>query len=175
MIRMTYNAGGPLARRQAAMRRQGRNRPGVWILGVLIVIALLVLAGNGGRHWWAQRLGDLTNGSHTADYVIGLAVGLLPVIAVGVASLSRGRRRTLRMFIAGAVAFVITDLLAPSLITAIRHPTGGAATRPFEKYVPGYLPGVYTGVAIWFVLLIVAFVRARRAWKRRTGKGYYNH
>jgi len=166
MIRMTYDAGGPLARRQAAMRRQGRGRARWWLFGVVIVVVLLVVAGNGGRAWWARRLGDVTNGSRTADYLVGLAIGLLPVIGVGLASLSRHRRRVLRMFVAGAAGFVITDLLAPSLTTAIVH-TGGAATRPFEQHVPGYLPGVYTGVAIWFVLLAVTFLRARRAWRRR--------
>lgn len=166
---MTYNAGGPLARRQAAMSRPRRGRRGWWLLALAVVVALLVIAANGGRGWVARRLGDLTNGSRPADFVIGLAVGLLPVIAVGLASLSHARRRTLRMFIAGAIGFVATDLLAPSVVTAIRH-SGGAATRPFERHVPGYLPGVYTGVGIWVVLLVVAVFRLRRAWHRHTGR-----
>ena len=159
---MTYEPGGPLARRQA---QQARHRPGRvrwWLLAAVAVVVLLIVAGNGGRSWWARRLGDLTNGSHVADFVIGLAVGLLPLIFVGVASLSRGRRRGLRMFLAGAVGFIITDLLAPSLVTAIRH-NGGRATRPFETHAPGYLPGVYTGVGLMLVLLVVAVVRIRRA------------
>ena len=159
---MTYEPGGPLARRQAqqARRRPGRSR--WWLLSAVAVVVLLVVAGNGGRSWWARRLGDLTNGSHIADFVIGLAIGLLPLIAVGIAGLSHGRRRGLRMFLAGAAGFIITDLLAPSLLRAIRH-NGGRATRPFETHVPGYLPGVYTGVALMLVLLVVAVVRLRRA------------
>jgi len=159
---MTYEPGGPLARRQA---QQARHRPGRtrwWLLAAVAVVVLLIVAGNGGRSWWARRLGDLTNGSHVADFVIGLAVGLLPLIFVGVAGLSRHGRRGLRMFLAGAVGFIITDLLAPSLVTAIRH-NGGRATRPFETHVPGYLAGVYTGVGLMLVLLIVAVVRIRRA------------
>src|SRR5436305_3907424 len=143
---MTYDAGGPLARRQAAQSRQRRG-PGRWVVGAVVVIALLLVAGNGGRAWWARRLGDVTNGSRVADFMIGLAVGLLPAILVGIAGLSHRRRRALRMFAAGAIGFIATDLLAPSIATAIRH-NGGAATRPFETHVPGYLPGVYTGIGL---------------------------
>jgi len=159
---MTYDAGGPLARRQAqqARRRPGRSR--WWLLTPIVIVALLIVAGNGGRSWWARRLGDITNGSHVVDFIIGLAIGLLPLIFVAIAGLSHGRRRALRMFLAGAVGFVITDLLAPSLVTAIRH-NGGRATRPFETHVPGYLPGVYTGVGLMLVLLVVAIIRIRRA------------
>jgi hypothetical protein len=166
MAGMTFNAGGPLARRQAqqARRRGGRGR--WWLVAALLVVVLLIVAGNGGRSWWARWLGDLTNGSHVADFVIGLAVGMLPLIAVAVAGLSHARRRVLRMFVAGAAGFVVTDLLAPSLTTALRH-SGGTATRPFETHVPGYLPGVYTGIGIWLLLLVVAVVRARRAFHRR--------
>jgi zinc transporter ZupT len=142
-------------------RRPGR-RP--WLVGILVVVALLLVAGNGGRAWWARRVGDLTNGSRWADFLIGLVVGLLPVIAVGVASLARGRRRVLRMFVAGALGFVATDLLAPSLWKAITNNT--AATRPFETHTPGYLPGVYVGIGIWVVLLVLAYVRIRRALRR---------
>jgi hypothetical protein len=160
---VTFEPGGPLARRQAQEARRPSRRP--WLLGILAVVVLLLIAGNGGRSWWAERVGDLTSRNRGLDFAIGLLVGLLPVIAVGVAALSRHRRRTLRMFIAGAIAFVITDLLAPSLWKAITNDTG--ATRPFEKHAPGYLPGVYVGIGIWFVLLIVAFLRARRAWRAR--------
>lgn len=165
---MSYEPGGPLARRQAAQARRRGGRGRRWLLGALIVVALLVVAGNGGRSWWARRLGDVTRGSHIADFVIGLAVGLLPVLGVGLASLSRRRRRGLRMFAAGAVGFIATDLLAPSIATAIRH-NGGAATRPFETHVPGYLPGVYTGIGLLVVVVIVAVIRVRRAWHRHVG------
>ncbi|MEY2434311.1 MAG: hypothetical protein QOC92_4036 [Acidimicrobiaceae bacterium] len=161
---MTFSPGGPLARRQARdASRPSRRRP--WLLGIIVVIALLLLAGNGGRAWWARRVGDLTGGSHAGDFLLGLFVGLLPVIAVGLAALSRGRRRVLRMFLAGAVAFVVTDLLAPSLWKAITN--NQAATRPFEQHAPGYLPGVYVGIGLWLLLLAVAFVRARRAFRAR--------
>ena len=162
---MTYDPGGPLARRQAQQARRRSGRARLWLLAGIAIVVLLVLAGNGGRSWWARRLGDLTNGSHVADFIIGLAVGLLPLVGVGLASLSRGRRRALRMFLAGAAGFVITDLLAPSLVTAIRH-NGGRATRPFETHVPGYLPGVYTGIGLMLVLLVVAVMRVRRALHR---------
>lgn len=160
---VTFQTGGPLARRQAEQARRPSRRP--WLFGVLVVVVLLLVAGNGSRAWWAQRVGDLTGHNRGADFGIGLVVGLLPVFAVAAAALSRHRRRALRMFVAGALAFVVTDLLAPSVWKAIT--SNAAATQPFEKHAPGYLPGVYVGIAIWFLLLIVAFVRARRAWRAR--------
>lgn len=160
---MTFEPGGPLARRQAQQARRPARRP--WLLGILVVVILLLVAGNGGRSWWAQRVGDLTSQSRWGDFAIGLVVGLLPVLCVAVAALSRHRRRVLRMFVAGAVGFIVTDLLAPSLWKAITH--NSAAVRPFEKHAPGYLPGVYVGIGVWFVLLFVAYLRARRGWRAR--------
>jgi hypothetical protein len=162
---MTFEPGGPLARRQA---QQARHRPRArrWLVAVVVVVVLLIVAGNGGRSWWARRLGDLTNGNRAADFIIGLAIGMLPLIAVALAGLSRGRRRMLRMFLAGAAGFIVTDLLAPSITTAVRH-SSGAATRPFETDVPGYLPGVYTGIGLGVVLLVVVVWRVRRAVHRR--------
>lgn len=162
---MTYDAGGPLARRQAAQARRRPSAARRWLLGGLVVVVLLLVAGNGGRAWWARNLGHVTHRSRFADFVVGLAVGLLPVIAVGIARLSARQRRPLRMFLAGALGFVATDLLAPSIATAIRH-NGGTATRPFESHVPGYLPGVYTGIGVLVLVVIVAIVRMRRRWHR---------
>jgi hypothetical protein len=160
---VTFEPGGPLAPRQAQQARRPSRRP--WLFGILVVVILLLVAGNGSRSWWAERVGDLTHHSRGADFAIGLVIGLLPVIAVAVAALSRNRRRVLRMFVAGAVAFIVTDLLAPSLWKAITNDS--AATKPFEKHAPGYLPGVYVGIGIWLVLLVVAFIRARRAFRAR--------
>src|SRR3954471_23488353 len=80
---MTFEPGGPLARRQA---QQARHRPGRtrwWLLAAVAIVVLLIVAGNGGRGWWARRLGDLTNGSHVADFVIGLAIGFAPPVFGG--------------------------------------------------------------------------------------------
>jgi hypothetical protein len=163
---MTYDPGGPLARRDAARGAAYRRpSPRRWLLVALVAAALLVVAGNGGRSWWARWLGERTNGNHTADFLIGLLVGLLPLIAVGIAATSASRRRALRMFGAGAAGFVVTDLLAPSAATALRH--GDAATRPFSAHVPGYLAGVYTGLAVELLLLALAIVGVRRAFRRR--------
>jgi hypothetical protein len=171
---MTFDAGGPLARRQAAQARRGPgNRARLWFVAALAVVVLLAIAGNGGRAWWARNLGHVTNHSRAADFVIGLAIGLLPAIGVGIAGLSRRRRRALRMFVGGAVGFVVTDLLAPSVATAIRH-DGGAATRPFDTHVPGYLAGVYTGIGLLVVVFVIAIVRARRRWHQHL-RGYTHY
>lgn len=168
---MTFDAGGPLARRQAAEARRSRGGRGSrWLLGAFVLLVVLVVAGNGGRAWWARNLRHVTHGSRGADFVIGLAVGLLPALGVGIAGLSHRHRRALRMFVGGAIGFIATDLLAPSVTTAIRN-TGGAATRPFETHVPGYLPGVYTGIGLLVALAIVAFLRIRRRWHQHL-RGY---
>ena len=118
---MTFQPGGPLARRQAQQARRRPGRARLWLFGVIAVVVALAVAGNGGRSWWARRLGDLTNGDRTADFIIGLAIGMLPLIAVAIAGLARGRHRLLRMFAAGGAGFLVTDLLAPSMATAVRH------------------------------------------------------
>jgi hypothetical protein len=162
---MTFQPGGPLARRQAQQARR-RPRARLWLIAVVAVVVLLIVAGNGGRSWWARRLGDFTNGNRSADFIIGLAIGMLPLIAVAIAGLAGGRRRVVRMFAAGVAGFLVTDLLAPSAATAIRH-SSGTATRPFETHVPGYLPGVYTGIGLGVALLVVVVWRVRRAIHRR--------
>ena len=48
-----------------------------------------------------------------------------------------------------------------------------AATRPFETHVPGYLPGVYTGIGLLVVVVVVAVVRIRTAWRRHLDR--YSH
>jgi len=162
---VSYQQPGPLARRQAQVggpRSRGRR----WLIAIGVALVLLVVAGLGGRNWWAEWLGGVTNGSHTANFLIGLLVGLLPLIGVAIGSLGHHRRRVLRMFVLGAAGFIATDILAPSLTTAIRH-HGGTATKPFETHVPGYLTGVYTAVAISLVLLVFVIVRMRRARRAR--------
>lgn len=139
----------------------------VWLLAGFIAALVLITATGGIRGWWAHRLHDITGGSKGADFVIGLVVGLLPVIAVGLGALrSRGRgrlHRAWRMFAYGAVGFVITYLLSPSLSKVI---TDSSSRHVFEQQAPSYLPGVFTGTAIWLLLLVVAVLRARS--RRRT-------
>ena len=161
---MSYQQPGPLARRQAQVGG-GRSSGRRWLVAIVVALVLLVVAGLGGRTWWAEWLGGVTNGSHTADFVIGLLVGLLPLIGVAIGSLGR-RPRVLRMFVFGAAGFIATYVLAPSVTSALRH-HGGSATKPFETHVPGYLAGVYTAVGIELLLLLVAVVRVRRAHRAR--------
>src|SRR4051794_36693585 len=111
-----------------------------WLLGVLVAVLLIVTATNGVRSWWAHRLHDMTGGNTTADYVIGLVVGLLPLIAVGLGALRSRRhgrfRRAWRMFLFGATGFLITYLLSPSLARLI---TSSSSRHVFQQQAPGYL------------------------------------
>ena len=134
----------------------------VWVIGGVIAALVLITATGGIRNWWAHRVHDMTGGSHVADFLIGLVVGLLPLIAVGIGAFrSRGHgrfRRAWRMFYFGAVGFVVTYLLSPSLSRII---TSSSSRRVFEHSAPSYLPGVLTGTLIWLLLLALLVVRAR--------------
>src|SRR4051794_1450241 len=81
----------------------------VWLIGGLIAAVVLITATGGIRDWWAHRLRDMTGGSKPADYVVGVVVGLLPLIAVLLGAWrSRGHhrfRRAWRMFYFGALGF----------------------------------------------------------------------
>src|SRR4051794_14684787 len=105
---------------QPEERRGGLQVPlRVWVFGGLIGAIVLITATGGIRNWWAHRVHDMTGGSKPADYLIGLVVGLLPLIAVSLGAVrSRGLgrlRRAWRMFYFGAVGFIVTYLLSPSL------------------------------------------------------------
>jgi hypothetical protein len=142
------------------------------LVGFLVLLALAIVSSLGGRAWWATHIGEMTGRSWGPDFAIGLFIGLLPLIGVLLAAAAGARRRLLRMLVAGAFGFVLTDLLSPSPARVLTH--GNAATHAFDAHAPGYLPGVYTGVGIWFVLLLFAVLRARQRWRRRftpTGGG----
>lgn len=139
-----------------------------WLLGGLIGALVLITATGGIRNWWAHRLHDMTNGSKPADFIIGLVVGSLPLIAVGIGafrSRTHGRfRRAWRMFYFGAAGFVITYLLSPSLSRVI---TDSSSRHVFEHEAPSYLPGVFTGTIVWLLVLALLVVRARARWRAR--------
>jgi hypothetical protein len=150
-------------------RRAGLRVPvRVWLLGGLIAALVLITATGGIRSWWAHRLHDMTGGSKPADYIIGLVVGLLPLIAVGLGAFrSRGHgrfRRAWRMFYFGAAGFIVTYLLSPSLSRVL---TSSSSRHVFEREAPSYLPGVFTGTVLWLVTLGVLVARARSRWRSR--------
>jgi membrane protease YdiL (CAAX protease family) len=172
-------------RPQQPPREPDDRKPGLrvplrfWLLAGLIGLLVLITATGGIRNWWAHRVNDMTGGSKPADYIIGLVVGLLPVIAVGLGAFrSRGQhrfRRAWRMFYFGAVGFIVTYLLSPSLSRVI---TDSSSRHVFEKQAPSYLPGVFTGTVVWLLILaaLIARSRSRRRARRaqptdpRTGR-----
>ena len=157
---------GPTWQVRAIESRRRRLPVRVWLLVVALVVVILLTGTSTLRDWWAHRIHDITGGSHVGDYVLGLVVGLLPLIAVIVAALShrrRGASRVFRMFWAGATGFVIAYLLAPS---PVRYLTDAGSRHVFDQQAPRYLTGVATGVAVWLVLVVVALLRARRSWRR---------
>ena len=138
-----------------------------WLLGFFVALLVLITATGGIRGWWAHRLHDITGGSTAADYVIGLVVGLLPVLAVllgAVLSREHGRfMRAWRMLMFGATGFVITYLLSPSLARLL---TDSSARAVFDTHAPGYLAGVLTGTIVWILALVLAVLRLRARWRK---------
>jgi hypothetical protein len=150
-------------------RRRSRALPARLVLiGALILLVLIVTSTGSVRDWWARHLGDVTSGSWVADFVIGLVIGLLPLIGVVLGAVrARGPRRIFRMFVLGGAGFIGTYLLAPS---PGKYLADHASAQVFEREVPGYLPGVLTGIAIWVVAFILGMLRARRWWRRVTAR-----
>jgi hypothetical protein len=161
----------PAGARELEGRRRWNVPTRVALLGALIVLALIFTSSGSIRSWWAHRLHDLTGGSWGGDYVLGLAVGLLPLAGVVAGALSARRRhgvvRVLRMVWFGATGFVVTYLLAPSPASWLSH---HASTRVFDQQIPGYLPGAFTGAMLWLAALVVGMLRARSWWRRFTAR-----
>ncbi|HEX4654660.1 MAG TPA: hypothetical protein VH274_02840 [Mycobacteriales bacterium] len=170
---MTVERGGPeQPTGRVEERRSGLRMPlRVWLVGGLIGAIVLITATGGIRSWWAHRLHDMTGGSRPADYLIGLAVGLLPLLAVSLGAFrSRGQhrfRRAWRMFYFGAVGFVVTYLLSPSLSRVI---TDSSSRHVFEQQAPSYLPGVFTGTGVWLLMLVLLVARARSRRRARRAR-----
>lgn len=154
----------PLPKQQQHQQPQRRLRipVRVWLLVGLIALLVIITATGGIRDWWAHRLHDMTSGNGTADFLIGLVVGLLPVIGVAVGAVAtrgRGRlHRAWRIFLYGALGFVVTYFLSPSITRVV---TDSSSRHVFEHLAPSYLPGVFTGTAVWLVGLVAALYRAR--------------
>jgi hypothetical protein len=145
------------------VRRRRRVPLRFWVIGVLVAMLLVITATGGIRSWWAHRLHDITSGGHTGDFLIGVAIGVLPLVGVIVGSLgARGARRVLRMFAFGAAGFCVTYLLSPSPVSSL---AGHGTTHVFDREAPGYLAGVVTGEGAWLVALALAWWRLRR-WRR---------
>jgi hypothetical protein len=135
----------------------------VVILGIVGVV-ILVSNASSIRAGWAHRLADLTGGSLPVDYLLGLVVALLPVAGVALGTLGRrGPRRLLRMALFGAAGFIATFLLAPS---PLRYLTNTGTTRATFSDVPGYLPGVFSGVIVWVVTAVGGYLLLRTRWRR---------
>lgn len=153
--------GGPAAPRRGLPARLA-------VLAALVVVVLVATSRGSIRSWWAHRLHDVTGGSWPADFLIGLVVGLLPLLGVlAGAFLARRQRRAvpvrvLRMLAFGALGFVLTYLVSPSPVYFLVH---HASTRVFGSQAPGYLAGVFTGAVVWLAALVLAGLRARSWWR----------
>ncbi|MDQ1697102.1 MAG: hypothetical protein QOJ03_2455 [Frankiaceae bacterium] len=150
-----------------APQRQRHGVPARFvILGALLVVVFIFTGSSSMRTHWAHWVHDVTGGNRTADYLIGLAVALLPVLGVLLGAFrTRGPRRVFRMFMLGALGFVLTYLLAPSPAGYLIH---HSSTQVFDREVPGYLAGVFTAAMAWLAVLLVGVLRARARWRRFT-------
>ena len=134
------------------------------VIAAVVLVALVFTSTSSVRNWWAHRVHDITGGSRPADYVIGLFIGLLPIIGILLGRLrAKGARRVFRMFVFGAFGFVIADLLAPS---PARFLADNSSTRPFDQLAPSYLAGVVTAMLIWLAAIVFGVLHTRRRWRR---------
>ena len=166
---MTLTPGPPYDGRRddgvrATVTRSRHIPTRVAMLAGLVLVLLVVTSTGSTRGWWAHRVHDVTGGARTADYLIGLAVGLLPILGVALGTVrTRGGRRLFRMLFFGAVGFIATYLLAPS---PARYLTDHASRVVFDQQAPGYLAGVFTGAMIWIAAVVLAVVLVRSRWRR---------
>jgi drug/metabolite transporter (DMT)-like permease len=170
---MTYDAGPPLepevvGRRPLPPAARRRLPARFVVLLVLIGVLLVVTGGDSLRTSWAHAIRHGTGGYWPADFVIGAAIGLLPLLGIGVAVLTSRRakhhalRRAWRMLLLGGAGFVVAYILSPS---PLRLLTDHGTTTMFRHVVPGYLPGVYAGVLVWIAVVVVGYTRFR-TWLR---------
>ena len=166
---MTFPTGSPYDdgrgdRPRAIAGRSRRIPTRVTMFAGLLLRVLVITSTGSTRDWWAHRVHDLTGGSRTPDYLIGLTVGLLPILGVALGTIrTRGPRRAFRMLFFGAVGFVVTYLLAPS---PARYLTDHSSRQVFDQQAPGYLAGVFTGAMVWVGVFVLALLLARSWWRR---------
>ncbi len=153
----------------ATRRTLTANRVILILVGLILAVLLVLLAGAVVPRWWAQRIGSMVDGRMLVGSGLGLGVGMVftaaPLVFFGVAA------RHLRSIGKALSALVVGLLLAlPNLITlAIVLGTGNAAhagERVLDVEAPGFrggsLVGAIVGALLAFWVIYLMWSRRRR-------------
>lgn len=148
------------------------------LVGVLVVCGVLLLYFTLKAivpRWWAQRVGDVVDGSLTIGALFGLFIGFvfvaIPLVALWAVVRLRSDRRTWKGWL-GWLAFALL-LAAPNLMTlniVIGNGNGEhAGDRTLDTEAPGFrvwsvvgsVVGIAAVAAVWYL------ARSRRTSRRR--------
>jgi hypothetical protein len=155
---------------------QRRILIGVILLGAAILLYFIVKAIV--PRWWAQRVGDVVDGSLTVGALFGVFVGFvfvaIPLLTAWAVIRWRPQHRTWQAWLGWIV--VVAVLAAPNLMTlniVIGNGNGEhAGDRTLDTEAPGFrvwsVIGAIAGIAVvgWMVYL----ARSRRASRQRVAK-----
>ncbi|MBF6439045.1 permease [Nocardia cyriacigeorgica] len=143
------------------------------VLVVVLIVAYLILAAFIPR-WWAQRVGEMVNGSFSKGIGWGLVYGglctAIPLLLLLVAALV-WRRRGGKVIAGGAVVLALVFAI-PNLMTLTVVLGGNNAAHAGERIMdvdaPAFRGASLTGAIIAaLIFLLVLFLVVRRGWRRR--------
>lgn len=151
------------------------RRPLVWLVGLALVVALVVICAAFLPRWWAQRIGDQVGGSMATGIVLGLFYGfvfvVLPLFLLRFVLRRRRRWKTIAWSLLGAVLLAAPNLVTLSIVVG----TGNAAhagERILDVEGPGFrystLVGAVAAVAAW--LAAEYLLASRRRTRRRLAR-----
>jgi hypothetical protein len=129
----------------------------VWAVGLLVVLAVAVLAASATvPRWWAHRIGDQVDGSITQGTLLGLFYGfvftLVPIVIV--VGILRWRRtwRTIAVALFVGIVFALPNLMTLSIVLG-RGNAAHAGDRTLDVDAPAF-----RGAALVGALLACALV-----------------
>lgn len=149
-------------------------RSTVWTLGALVLLVI----GIGGAVVWQTSAGDYENMPLTTPALFGLLVGQLPVIVLGVLTITseygtglvrttftaapdRYRVLTAKYLVFGVTAFLTTAaaVCLVGLTSTILHGGPGSGRHPSSEWTAGLLAGLYVTLLGMLALAVGALVR----------------
>ncbi len=139
------------------------------IIGAVCLVGALIAAAVIPR-WWAQRLGDVADGSITVGSLLGIAMGLLgtiiPVWLVSSAIRNRNSERSALWYVIPAAVLAIPMLA--TLWIALGAGNGAEAGRDtLNVEAPGVRGGTYVGALVGLALAITLIFKLRAKRKEK--------
>jgi hypothetical protein len=127
------------------------------VVGFILLLGLIASATI--PRWWAQRIGDIVDGSMVTGILVGLFYGfvftLLPLLVLGAAL--RWRRRSWRALVmaaAFAVLLAIPNLLTLSIVLGPGN-AAHAGDRIMDVEAPAFRGASLVGALLAFALVVL--------------------